>query len=58
MQRLMGVDEEKRESRKKYLDSPMKIPYIHAMITVNLLTLKQVLRAAWRTNAVAEGGFY
>jgi len=54
----MGVDAEKHESRKKYLDSPMKIPYIHAMIIVNLLTLKQVLRAAWRTNAVAEGGFY
>jgi hypothetical protein len=36
----------------------MKIPYIHAMIIVNLPALKHVLRAAWRTYAVAEGGFY
>lgn len=43
---------------KKLLDSPTNIPYIHAMIIMNLLTLKQVLRAAWHVNAVAEGGFY
>jgi hypothetical protein len=57
----MGIDScgyGKQESRKKYLDSAMKIPYIHAMIIMNLLTLKHVLRAAWRTDAVAEGGFF
>ncbi len=36
----------------------MKIPYIHAMIIMNLPTLNHVLRAAWRTKAVTEGGFY
>ncbi len=36
----------------------MNIPYSHDMIIMNLLTPKQVLRAAWRHTAVAEGGFY
>jgi hypothetical protein len=36
----------------------MDILYIPFMVTMNLLTLKLVLRAAWRTPAVAEGGFY
>ncbi len=55
---LMGVDTKANVTAEKNLDRPMKIPYIHVMIIVNLLTLKHVLRAAWRTNAAAEGGFY
>jgi len=43
---------------KKLLDSLREFNYIHAMIIMNLLTLKQVLGAAWRIIAVAEGGFY
>ena len=36
----------------------MNIFYSHDMAIANLLTRTQVLKAAWRHTAVAEGGFY
>ncbi len=36
----------------------VNILYIPFMVSMNLLTLKLVLRAAWHAAAVAEGGFY
>ena len=43
---------------KKYLDSITNIFYSHNMAITNLLTRTQVLKAAWRHTAVAEGEFY
>jgi len=43
---------------KIFLDTELKFTYIHFMLFMNLLNLKHVLQAAWRVDAVAEGGFY
>jgi hypothetical protein len=43
---------------EKKLDSLRELTYIYFMIVMNLLSLKQVGKAAWRHTAVAEGGFY
>ncbi len=40
---------------EKNLDSIIDITYSYAMTIMNLLTPKQVLRAAWHVTAVAEG---
>ena len=43
---------------KKILDSTLQFTYSHLMIISLHLTIKLVLKAAWRVDAVAEGGFY
>lgn len=43
---------------KLFLDNGKGFIYIHVMFTQAMVIVRAILKAAWNTSAVAEGGFY